>query len=122
MITLPSSITTTTPTLTCVLWCNSASPTVVYSSTDNTITIGNFITSYIVAGNTLKFYVGGLVNPSTSGSYSMSVTSYENTAGTLNIVDTVSGLSVTITGITIYSVTPWFYISLFSFDTYTFKI
>lgn len=77
LITLPTGVTMTTPTMTCVSYCSSAAPTLTYDGAAGTLKVANFYNGYIYSGYTLAFRIGGFVNPATAGTYSFTVTSYE---------------------------------------------
>jgi hypothetical protein len=120
VITLPTGMSMgTSLSMTCVTNCVAATP--VYDSTAGTLTLSGIFTSYVAAAATVDFRVTGFVNPSSSGSYSMSVTSYEMVSGsTAYGIDTISNLAVSILSLNVLKVTPSYIFKFFHWYTIAF--
>jgi len=111
---MPTAITMdATLSLTCASSCTGGAATLTYDSLASTLTVGNIFTggnAYVTSGATVTFDVTGFVNPSSTGTFSMDIASYEMVTGaTPYIIDTISGVELEIRGTVLDRVktNPW---------------
>eukprot|EP00349_Pseudokeronopsis_sp_Brazil_P003349 CAMPEP_0202963904 /NCGR_PEP_ID=MMETSP1396-20130829/7959_1 /ASSEMBLY_ACC=CAM_ASM_000872 /TAXON_ID= /ORGANISM="Pseudokeronopsis sp., Strain Brazil" /LENGTH=190 /DNA_ID=CAMNT_0049685551 /DNA_START=1052 /DNA_END=1624 /DNA_ORIENTATION=+ len=91
-------------TISCSSNCDSSSSTITFDEDLRKLTLEDIFTSYVTGGDTVTFDLGGFINPDIAGSYYFTITSYEDSSGTFEKIDTITDIYVEIKALSVISI------------------